>query len=118
MDDAKELRDRIDAAEKNGRGRREYGAELRRDLVEYARQRIVEGGSATSASKELGLNPATVVNWLKADLVRDTARPKMQRVEAAMATSRRSGLVLLLGDDVRVQGLSIDELVELVSKLR
>ena len=120
MDEVKRLRERIANADRNARGRRQYGVELRRDLVAFARQRIGEGESATAAAKELGLNPATVIGWLKTEIEVESAEPRMRRVEAEREprAAVRPDIVLELGHDVRVRGLRLEQLAELVRRLR
>ena len=96
MDQAKRLRDRIEAAPRNGRGRREYGAELRGELISFVRERIAAGSSATAAAKELE-----------------------RRVDAVSKSKASSGgLVLELGDGSCIRGLQIEDVLELLRALR
>jgi transposase-like protein len=94
--------------------------ELRHELVAFTQQRISGGGSASAAAKELGLNPATVIGWLNAAVQEVSAVPRMRRVEAddGPKAATRSELVLEIGDEVRVRGLRLEQLVELVRRLR
>lgn len=120
MDEVKRLRERIANVDLNARGYREYGVELRRELVAFTQQRIGEGGSASAAAKELGLNPATVIGWLNAAVQEVSAAPRMRRVESSDApkAATRTELVVEIGDDVRVRGLRLEQLVALVRGLR
>jgi hypothetical protein len=120
VEEARRLRERIANVERNARGYREYGVELRLELVAFTQQRISAGGSASAAAKELGLNPATVIGWLNAAVQDVSAAPRMRRVEAddAPRAATRSELVLEIGGDVRVRGLRLEQLVELVRRLR
>ena len=118
MDQAKKLRDRIEAAPRNGRGRREYGAELRDELIAFVRERIAAGSSASAAAKELELYPATVIGWLAKE-VGDVDEARMRRVDAvSKAKASGGGLVLELGDGACIRGLQIEDVLELLRALR
>jgi hypothetical protein len=119
MEELKRLRERLANVERNARGYREYGVELRQELVAFTRQRIGEGGSASAAAKELGLNPATVIGWMNGATEELSVAPKMRRVETEREPrAARSDLVLELGNEVRVRGLQLEQVAELVRRLR
>ena len=119
MDQAKRLRDRIEAAPRNGRGRREYGAELRGELISFVRERIAAGSSATAAAKELELYPATVIGWLAKEVGDVDEEARMRRVDAVSKSKASSGgLVLELGNGSCIRGLQIEDVLELLRALR
>ena len=80
----------------------------------------VRDGLTRAAAKELGLNPATVIGWLKTEIEVESAEPRMRRVEAEREprAAVRPDIVLELGHDVRVRGLRLEQLAELVRRLR
>jgi len=115
MNEVKRLRERIASLGVNARGRREYGAEVRDALVAFVRRRSVAGQSATASAKELGLNPATVIGWLRSE-PSNAMRPVESDLIAVEAL--RAEFVLEVGNDLRVAGLALDQLVELIRRLR
>jgi transposase-like protein len=65
MSPAEHLRARIAAAPKQGLGRRRYGAELKRALVEYAFAREGEHATIREIGEELGLSAGVLGRWLR-----------------------------------------------------
>jgi transposase-like protein len=61
---AEHLRARIAAAPTQGPGRRRYGAELKRAVVEYVFARQGEGATIRESTEELGLAAGLVYKWL------------------------------------------------------
>jgi transposase-like protein len=61
---AEDLRARIVAAPKQGPGRRRYGAELKRAVVEHVFARLGEGATIREIAEELGLSAGLVYKWL------------------------------------------------------
>jgi transposase-like protein len=62
---AEHLRGRIAAAPKQGPGRRRYGAELKRAVVEYAFAREGERATIREIAEELGLSAGVLGRWLR-----------------------------------------------------
>ena len=62
---AEHLRARIAAAPKQGPGRRRYGVELKRAVVEYAFARQGERTTIGEIAEELGLSAALLGRWLR-----------------------------------------------------
>jgi transposase-like protein len=62
---AEHLRARIVAAPKYGPGRRRYGAELKRAVVEYAFAREGERATIREIAEELGLSAGVLGRWLR-----------------------------------------------------
>jgi hypothetical protein len=127
MDEVKRLRERIAGVKVNASGRRDYGKQLRGDLVAYTRSVVGAGGSITQTGKRLGLNPATLVNWLRDEMAKfATPMRPVEPLEGERITvepiARRAekeplALVLELGGGVRV-ALELEQVVELVRRLR
>jgi transposase-like protein len=61
---AEDLRARIVAAPKQGPGRRRYGAELKRAVVEHVFARLGEGATIREIAEELGLSAGLLYKWL------------------------------------------------------
>jgi len=64
MSPAEHLRARIAAAPKQGLGRRRYGAEFKRAVVEYVFARQGEGAAIRQIAEELGLTAGLLYKWL------------------------------------------------------
>jgi transposase-like protein len=62
---AEHLRARIGAAPTHGLGRRRYGAELKRAVVEYAFAREGERATIREIAEELGLSAGVLGRWLR-----------------------------------------------------
>jgi transposase-like protein len=62
---AEHLRARLAAAPTQGPGRRRYGAELKRAVVEYAFVRKDEGATIRETAEELGLSAKFLYKWLR-----------------------------------------------------
>jgi hypothetical protein len=62
---AEHLRARIVAAPTQGLGRRCYGAELKRAVVEYVFARQGEGATIRESAEELGLSAGVLGRWLR-----------------------------------------------------
>ena len=61
---AEHLRARILAVPTQGSGRRRYGAELKRAVVEHALARQGEGATIRASAEELGLTAGLLYKWL------------------------------------------------------
>ena len=60
-----ELKRRIQTAPKVPWGPRRYGAELKRDVTEYGRERQTEGVSMKKIAEELGLSAWSLMKWMR-----------------------------------------------------
>jgi hypothetical protein len=115
MNEVKRLRERIAAVGVNARGRREYPAEVRDDLIAFVRRRSARGQSATASAKELALNPATVIGWLRRE---PSSAMRLVESDLSAIEAERAELVVEIGSDLRVTGLALEQVVELVGRLR
>ena len=74
VDEAKKLRELIASAEVDVTVRREYGVELRRELVAYTRRSIC----ARWTCERSGINPLTVVGWLRTEVEVSTMQRRVE----------------------------------------
>jgi len=122
------LRERIARAPRNGRGYRQYTEELKSAIVGYVRRSNEQGESYAAMAKRLGVPAATLLHWRgKAG----TAQPKAPAVEkrplgfrpvslqASMTDRDRgeNGPVVVLPNGIRIEGMRMSELTELVRGL-
>ena len=103
-------------------GRRRYPRAVKEGVLALLE---VEGAGWTQArlAAELGLNQATVSNWRKTKKnplqVLGKCRPvRLAREEEASDVHAGHGRALVLPSGIRVEGLGLDELLELVRELR
>ena len=117
--DADQLKKRIAGLTKIG-GKRQYTAALKKDLLEYVAARISAGASEAAACNELELHQATVTGWRKGPRRRTEKEPavhsRIRRVEIAAPTRARE-VVLVFPGGARVEGLGIEDIVELARSL-
>ena len=135
IDEVQSLRRRIARTPVNGRGYRQYGDELRRDVCSYAAERNAQGESHKEIASVLGLPSATLSHWL--DKAPSSSKPKKQTVgfrPVALQANRFDATVLraenldqgtritqpvvVLPGGVRIEGLAVSDLAELVRSYR
>src|SRR5512141_244564 len=100
-----------------GRGavgpRLRYTPEFRAEAVAYAEERLASGAVLTAVTRELGLGGNTLRTWLAAE----RQSPRFCKVEIA-AEEAAAALVVYGPGGLRVEGLSIAALAELIRSLR
>lgn len=118
-----ELKHRIEALPRDGRGRRRFGLELRRLIVGYAKRRMNQGATQTVVGRELGIHAATFSGWLQ-----DTGGKKQSRtkrvpsklrpveVEAPVLAADLE-LRVVLPSGVELRGLGLDDLLAVAKAL-
>ena len=108
--DGGELRRRVRRARSGGRGR--YPAELREAVLAYASREKRRGTSGAKVASELGLSVQTLQYW------RTTMRRRGRLLPVAVVAERapERELVVECGQ-VRVRGLDLDAVTELLKRL-
>lgn len=130
-----ELHRRIGAASKNRRGHRRYDSKLKRDIIRYVEQRKAGGASLKTAAREVSLSPDTVWTWLHGGKKqpRQRSRTRSQKtVRAVRVVSGRpeggiapvrgaslgdAGIVVVMPNGVRIEGLGAGEVAAIVRGL-
>ena len=115
-----EIRRAIEEAKKQGmgRGKRRFSAELREVVAGVARERRKAGVGWKAISSELGLAAKTLERWCGGtSSPRRTA--KMRRVTIVSETSKVSQARCMVTGPagIRVEGLGLDDVVELWRRL-
>jgi len=111
------LRSRIEETKKNAAGRRVFDERVRAAVVDLAGDWARSGKPRVELGRRLGLRESTISWWLKRDSKRAKPAPKVVPVEIVEDASRGSALVVVLPGGARVEGLKVDDVVELVRKL-
>lgn len=97
-----------------GRGSRHYSPELKARVIAYAERRYTEGASAKHVSDELGVNVHTLGFWRER---KKNAKPVLRPVRVIDETID-ARIVLLVRNGIRVEGLSVEQLVEVLRHVR
>jgi transposase-like protein len=97
-----------------GRGGRHYSPELKARVIAYAERRYGEGASAKHVSDELGVNVHTLGFWRER---KKNTKPVLRPVRVIDETSD-ARIVLLVRNGIRVEGLSVEQLVEVLRQVR
>lgn len=110
--DAKTLKDRIGEARRNGR----VPAQLQAAAVQYAAQRQSAGASLKEVGAELAMSVHTLSYWR----ARHAHAPStsLARVRIVDPDAARDTVVVHGPGGLRIEGLSLDHVVELIARLR
>lgn len=108
------LKRRIGTTRRDARGYRRYAERLRVEVVEYTLQREDGGDTLASVARELGLTQRTLWGW-----VRRTRESVLRPVELIdeVPEVEPEVRVLALPNGLRIEGLSIDDVITLVREL-
>lgn len=112
-----EIKKRLEALPRSGRKRR-YTADLKRRVVAYVQRQVAEGKTESAVSRELGLFQGTVSDWRTGGV---RTKPRKQTTVRPVELARNEkapALTLVLGDEARVEGLSLAQVIEVVKALR
>jgi len=98
-------------------------AELRKEIVVYARIEVASGASIRGTARQLGMSVNTLARWL-AERQREASsgfrpvqmEPEQMEPEQGQQASRN--LVLVSPDGYRVEGLEVEQVLTLLSRLR
>lgn len=109
---------RDEMGERPGERGSPYTEEIKRDAVALLAARKAQGIGIVAVARELGLKPDSLRRWSRA--AEDGARGKPTFREVAVVASRgeRAGTAVVVVGDLRIEGLSVGEIVELVRALR
>jgi transposase-like protein len=111
MSKAQELAAEVEGLERSKHKRRRYPSELRRRIVEHVRERRAAGMLLNDIAREIGISSTLLHRW---DL---TLVRKFRRVELSAAPSSSARCLLHAPHGVRVEGLTLDDLVEVLRRL-
>lgn len=106
------LREALATAERAGAGR-PYPESLRAAALEYRRGREHEGASLVEVAAELGMNVATLVRWSR----RKRGKDASFRAIEIVAEPVRHEFVVHGPRQLRIEGLTVGELAELIERL-
>ncbi len=92
-----------------------YTPEMRAQAMAYARRRLVAGVGLELIARELRLGQRTLSGWLRAD---DAPAHSFRTVQVEDAPEPRAALVVHLPGGLRIEGLDVAGLAELIRRLR
>ena len=95
-------------------GSRPYPDKAKVLAVEYARERVASGESYSAIAAELGIAQTTITGWLEPGS--RSFRPV--RVATDRVRKRPNRAVLVTPSGVRVEGLSVAEVIRVLGALR
>ena len=102
---------------KSGRGIH-YPKKLHEEAVAYARGRQQQGHHLTHIARDLGIKPVTLARWLK-----EPASSGLRPVEILTSahpsdtSGSPTGVSLTLPNGIRIEGLGLDAVVDLLRQL-
>jgi hypothetical protein len=107
------LRSKIASAPKDANEHRRFGAELRAELVAYARGQIEKRETQQAIAESLGIGSRLLWRWLQ----RADATIREVVLEPERAPEKRSERRLVLRGGVEIVGLELDELIAIARAL-
>lgn len=114
---ASELRTALAAAERKGAGR-PYPEPLRRAAVAHYRRRQQQGASLHEVEAELGVSGISLMRWSRVSTALTTGFREVEIVEAQPeASTPSSGIVVHGPRGVRIEGLHVADVAELLRRL-
>lgn len=113
-DRAAEYRATLDELRQQGRGRWRTPPALRDEIVVWARKQQAAGQGLGSIAAAIGLGESTLGKWLAPGDGRGELRPVRVSADAA---GGRSSLVVVTPEGYRLEGLSLDEAVDVLRRL-
>lgn len=111
MSKAQELAAEVAGLERGKHKRRRYPAELQRRITDHVREQRGAGVPLNEIARAIGISSTLLHRW---EL---RLSQKFRRVELAAPPMRASRWLLHAPFGVRVEGLSLDELVEVLRRL-
>lgn len=107
------LRSRIAATAKDTKGHRRFSAELRAEIVSFARARVAGGETQSSVAAELGIGSRVLWRWLQVEQV--LLREVVIGDDAAVVP--RGARRIRLRGGVEIVGLELDEVIAVARAL-
>lgn len=109
-----ELREALAKADRSGAGS-PYPEELRRAAVEYRRLREDEGAGVAEVAAELGVSGVSLARWSSK---RERSESRFRAIEVVAEPLGRATAAVVYGPrGLRVEGLSVAEVAELIARL-
>ena len=108
------LRTKIADTAKDTKGHRRFAAELRSEIVSFARTRIAAGATLRSTAAELELATRVLWGWLQTEPSSPLREVVVDGDEAVVGRSDRR---IVLRGGVEIVGLELDELIEIARAL-
>jgi hypothetical protein len=114
MGKAEELAAAIEGLERSKRKRRKYPAELRQKVIDYVREQRASGVQLKSIGERLGVSATLLHRWE----IKPASKFRRVEVSATPApVASTSRCVLHASHGVRVEGLVLHELIEILRRL-
>lgn len=107
------LRSRIAGAPKDGQGHRRFGAELRTDVLSFARARISSGATQSEVAAELGVGSRVLWGWLR----RDESPLREVVVDTEPRATRPRSYRITLRGGAEIVGLELDDVIAIARAL-
>ena len=111
MDELSEIRQAIEALGKRG-PRPRYPKELRERIVSYAQAELQRGHNVEEIAAELGMKWRTLQRWRS-----EHKQGQFRRVQVVPNAPASKTLTLYGPLGVRLEGLALDEVAELIRRL-
>ena len=89
---------------------------IRATIVDYARQRQAVGAGWPTIAREVGFSIGAITGWARAGTPLPALRPVAVRADAVVALPA-SGLVVVLPNGVRIEGLHVADVPALLAQL-
>ena len=89
---------------------------IRATIVDYARQRQAAGAGWPTIAREVGFSVGAITGWARAATRPPRMRPVAVRADAVV-TLPASGLVVVLPNGVRIEGLQVADVPALLAQL-
>jgi hypothetical protein len=111
MSKANELAAEVEGLERGKQKRRRYPAELRRRITDHVREQRAAGVQLNEIARGIGISSTLLHRW------EQRLAQKFRRVELVAAPAKASRCSLHAPHGLRVEGLSLDDLVEVLRRL-
>ena len=99
------------------RQRRRYPAGLRREALEYARGRHGQGAETAEIAGELGVKIGTLRGWLRRTKAFRAVEVIERRAPETANASMKASMVVTTPRGLRIEGLDVAGLAELVARI-